>query len=90
MRSKRKTWILIVLLLAGALVGGFIGEFMSKYPYFAWMSFGGTNGYRELTAISLNPFIDAGVLRLGIDFALRINAGSIIGMIISVLVFSRL
>lgn len=90
MRGRRNTWILITLLLAGALAGGLMGEFMSKYPYFEWMSFGGVNGYRELVAISLNPLIDAGVLKLGIDFALRINAGSIIGMIIGVLVFSRI
>jgi len=90
MRGKRNPWLLVVLLLAGALIGGFVGEFLSRYPYFTWISFGGTNGYRELFGFSFTPLIDSGTLRLGFDVALRINAGSILGMIISILIFLRL
>ena len=90
MRNKRSWGLLIVLLLFGALAGGLLGEFLSQFSYFTWMSFGGTNGYKELFAFSLNPALDFRIVRFGFDFALKINAGSIIGMILALLVYARL
>jgi len=90
MRGKRNPWILVILLLFGALVGGLVGEALSGYEYLKWMSFGGTDGYRNLFAFSLDPLIDTRVLKLGINMALRVNAGSILGMLAGLLVFSRL
>lgn len=89
MRSRRNPWILCLLLLVGALVGGVAGEFLSQYPFFKWMSFGGANGYKDLFAFSLNPALDVRVLRFGFDFALRINAGSILGIILAIILFLR-
>lgn len=79
-----------MLLLAGALIGGFIGEFASRYPFFEWMSFGGRNGYREIFSFSLNPALDTYVMRFGFSFALRVNAGSILGMVIAIPIFMRI
>jgi hypothetical protein len=90
MRNKRNPWVLLLLLLAGALIGGIAGEFLSQYPYFSWMSFGGTKGYRELTAFSLDPVIDTNIIRFGMSFALRINMGSIIGMLLSIFIYIRI
>jgi hypothetical protein len=90
MRNKRNPWILIILLIFGALAGGFAGEFLVQYPYMSWIGFGGVNGYRELFSFSFNPLIDFKVFKFGFDLALRINAGSIIGMISGFLVFLKL
>jgi len=90
MRGYRNPWLLIVLLLTGALIGGFAGELLSRYSFFTWMNFGSADGYRELLSFSLDPAIDTGVLRFGINFALRLNAGSIIGMILGILLFMRI
>lgn len=90
MRGKRNAWLLIILLLSGAVIGGLIGEALSKYTYFSWMSFGGVNGYRNLIAFSLDPLIDARVLRLGLNFAVNINAGSVIGMVLAIFIYARL
>jgi len=90
MRSKKSPWVLCILLLFGALIGGIAGEFLCRYPFFAWMSFGGVNGYRELFAFTLAPAFDFRVVRLGLDFALRINGGSILGMIFAIILFIRI
>lgn len=90
MRNKRNPWVLLVLLLAGALIGGIAGEFLSQYSNFSWMSFGGTKGYRELFAFSLDPVIDTNIFRFGFNFALRINMGSIVGMILSIFVYIKI
>jgi len=90
MKTKRNPWVLLILLLFGALIGGIAGEFLSSFPYFRWMSFGGANGYRDLFAASLNPAFDFRVVRFGFDLAFRVNAGSILGMILAVIIFIRI
>lgn len=90
MRNGRNARVLVLLLLLGALAGGLAGEFLVRYPYFTWMSFGGANGYRELFAFSLHPAFDFRILSFGLDFALRVNAGSIIGMILGVILFVKI
>ncbi|MCR4435264.1 MAG: hypothetical protein QHH06_07990 [Clostridiales bacterium] len=89
MRSKRSPWILCLLLLSGALIGGIAGEYLSRLPYMGWMGFGGVNGYRDLFAFTLDPLIDVRVLRLGLNFALRVNAGSLIGIILGIILFIK-
>jgi F0F1-type ATP synthase assembly protein I len=89
MRNKRSPWLLVVLILSGALIGGLLSELLAGNPFFAWMSFGGANGYRELFAITFNPLVDSGVMRLGFDLALRVNAGSILGMILGILIYMK-
>ena len=90
MRSRRNPWLFILLILVGALAGGLTGEALSRHPYFAWMSFGGINGYKELLAFSFDPAIDVGIIRFGANFSLKINAGGVIGMILGLLIFLRL
>ena len=88
MRNRRSIGLLLLMLLFGALAGGIIGEFLSQYNYFKWMGFGGVNGYRELFAFAFGP-MDFRVIKFSFDFVLRINLGSIIGMILSVIIFFR-
>lgn len=90
MRNKKNPLFLFVLLLFGALIGGIAGEFLSRYPYLTWMSFGGVNGYRDLFAFSLNPAVDFRVIRFGFDFALKVNAGSIVGIILAFFAFLKI
>jgi len=89
MRGKRSSWLLVILLLAGAVIGGLVGEALAKNVYFSWMSFGGVNGYRNLIAFSMDPLIDARVLKLGFNFTVNVNAGSVLGMIVGIFVYLR-
>lgn len=90
MKNKHNPWILVLFLMAGALIGSFAGEYLSRFPYLAWMSFGGATGYRNLFAFSMNPLLDIRVLKLGLDVSLSINAGSIIGMILGILAYIKI
>lgn len=89
-RNKRSPWVLLVLVLIGGLIGGFLGEALSYNPYFTWMSFGGVNGYKELFSFSLKPAFDFRIIRFGFDLALNVNAGSIFGMIVAIIVYMRI
>jgi hypothetical protein len=90
MRNKKNPMLLFVLLLFGALIGGIAGEFLSRYPYMSWMSFGGVNGYRDLFSFSLNPALDFRVIRFGFNLALKVNFGSVVGIILAFFVFLKI
>jgi len=90
MRNKRSPLILLILLLFGALIGGILGELLSNLTYFKWMSFGGLNGYKDLFHFTLNPAMDFKVIKLGFDISFRINAGSILGIIIAFFTFLKM
>ena len=90
MRNRRSPFVLLLLLFFGALAGGLVGEFLSRFAGFEWISFGGVNGYKPLVSVSLNPLIDVRVLRFGFNFALDINAGSILGMGAGIFIYARL
>jgi hypothetical protein len=89
MKGKRNPWLLLVLLLFGALVGGIAGEALSGMRFFEWMSFGGKDGYRDLISFTLKS-MDFRVIKIGFDFALRVNAGSIIGIVLSIFAYMKL
>ncbi|MDD4496408.1 MAG: DUF4321 domain-containing protein [Eubacteriales bacterium] len=89
MRKSKSVWLLIVLVLLGATIGGFIGQLLSKYEFFSWMSLGGSSGYRELFSFSFNPLFDAHVLSMDFGMTLRVNAGSIIGMILAIILYYK-
>jgi hypothetical protein len=89
MRNKRNPWLLFVLLLFGALAGGIAGEALSGVSFLQWMSFGGKDGYRDLISFTLRS-VDFRVVKIGFDFALRVNAGSIIGIVLSIFAYMKM
>ncbi|NJD04017.1 MAG: hypothetical protein FIA99_15795 [Ruminiclostridium sp.] len=90
MRNRKSPWVLLLLILAGALIGGVAGGILAQSPSFAWVSLGGANGYRELIAFSKNPLFDTHVISLGFEFALRVNAGSLLGVILVIILYARM
>lgn len=87
MKVSKPFWYILIIILAGALCGGFLGEFLSQYQFFSWMSFGGT-GYR-LISLDLNPLINTHILEFGFNLAIRFNMGTIIGIFLFLLAFGR-
>ncbi|MBZ4645004.1 MAG: hypothetical protein PWR27_778 [Petroclostridium sp.] len=86
MKRERNIWLLLLLLLVGVVIGGFLGEFLSRYPYLSFLSYGKQFG------ISLDkPFLlDLHILKLSFALIFNINIASIIGIILSVVIFSKL
>lgn len=90
MRNRKSPWVLLLILFTGALIGGIAGELLFGYSGFAWIGLGGANGYRELFAYTFNPLVDTHFIRLGFDIAMRVNAGSLLGMILGIIVYAKI
>ena len=70
----KSTWMAILFIFAGLVIGGLLGEVAAKVDWLNWLSYGQTFGID-------NPFVlNMNVLTLTFAFALHINIASIIGM----------
>lgn len=76
MRNKN-FWILLVLILAGIVLGGFIGNMTAGVPMLSWLSFGQSFGIN----------LDLGILVITFGLSIKITMASIIGIVIALLVF---
>jgi len=79
-RSK-SSWTLLLLLLSGIVLGGFIGEMTANLPGLGWLNYGQSFGLN-------NPLVlNFGILVITFGLTIRITMASIIGVIIAILVY---
>ena len=74
----------ILFILAGLVIGGLIGNFASDINGLSWLAYGEEFGLRDPIILDLN------VLTLTLGLTIRINIASIIGVIISLIVYMKL
>lgn len=80
--SKRKNfWILLLLLLAGIVLGGFIGTMASDISWPAWLNFG------ESFGLDSPVVLDFGILVITFGLTIKITMASIIGVIIAIITY---
>lgn len=83
MRNKN-FWVLLLMLLAGIVLGGFIGNLAEGVSWLLWLNFGETFGLH--TPLTL----DLGILVLTFGMTIRITMASIIGVATAVIVYRYL
>ena len=80
MRSKN-SWALLLILLSGIVLGGFIGEMTAKIPGLTWLNFGQSFGLKDPMVLNF------GILVITFGLSIRITMASIIGVIIAILTY---
>ncbi|MBR0427131.1 MAG: DUF4321 domain-containing protein [Clostridia bacterium] len=73
----------ILFILAGLVIGGLIGNFASGINGLGWLAYGEEFGLRDPIILDLN------VITLTLGLTIRINIASIIGVIISLVVYRK-
>lgn len=74
-------WILLILLLAGIVLGGFLGSLAEGVSWLSWLNFGQTFGIH-------NPVVlDLGVLILTFGITIKITMASILGVVIALTIY---
>ena len=78
--GSKNAWALFLLILAGIVLGGFIGVLAEGVPALSWLSYGQTFGVE--TPIVLN----LGLVVITFGLTIKITIASIIGVIISIFI----
>lgn len=79
--SRKNSWALFLLLLAGIVLGSFIGYLSQNVSFLSWLSYGKTFGLESPVVLNL------GVLILTFGLTIDINIASIIGVIIAIIIY---
>lgn len=80
MRNKN-FWILLLLLLSGIVLGGFLGSLAEGISWLSWMNFGQSFGLD--TPLVLN----FGVLVITFGLSIKITMASIIGVAVALIIY---
>lgn len=82
-KGKTNYWIAVLFILAGVVVGGFLGEYLGRISFLAWLNYGKSFGIT-------NPLkIDLGVIALQFGLTIRFTIAGIIGIAIAVFAFRK-
>lgn len=79
--SNKNGWVLLLLMLAGIVVGGFIATLAEKSAAFSWLSYGQSFGLDKPLHLNL------GLVVLTFGFTIHITIGSIIGLVIAAVIY---
>lgn len=81
LKSSKNAWALFLLLLAGIVLGGFIGTLTANISFLSWLNYGQTFG------LSSPVVLDLGIIVLTFGMTIRITIASIIGVILSIFIY---
>lgn len=82
--TNGKFWLFWILLFAGIILGGLLGQLASEVSFLSWLAYGESFGLTQPLAL------DLGVVQLSFSIMVNLNVASIIGVIFGVLVYKWL
>lgn len=83
MRSKNG-WVLLVMVLSGVVLGGFIGMLTANVSGLNWLNYGQSFG------IETPIVLDLGLLVLTFGLTIHISIASIIGVVLAIIIYRKL
>lgn len=81
--KDKSTWVYIVFIFAGLVIGGLIGELTHGINGLWWLSYGQSFGLESPMVINLS------VITITFALMIKINIASIIGMAIGIFIYRK-
>ena len=85
---KKQSLILLLLMLAGVVLGGFLGYLAKDVSWLAWLNYGQTFGLTGANGTAL--VLDLGVLALQFGLQIKITIASILGIVAAFFLYRKL
>lgn len=79
--NNKNFWILLILLLTGIVLGGFLGSLAEGISWLAWLNFGQSFGLDSPLVLNL------GMLVITFGLSIKITLASILGVAVALLVY---
>ncbi|MBR5816964.1 MAG: DUF4321 domain-containing protein [Anaerotignum sp.] len=83
-RSSQNIWVLVLLMLAGVVLGGFIGNALGGISALSWLNYGSSFG------LSSPLMLDLGVLTLQFGMTIRFTIAGIIGIVLAFFIYRKM
>lgn len=85
----KNNWALFLLILAGLVVGSFLGHLTKDVDILKWLNYGIDFAIGDVNNNNIVT-LDLGVLVLNFGFRLKITIGSVIGAIAAVFIYKKI
>lgn len=82
--SGKNGWVLVLLLLAGVVIGGFIGDMCGGISALSWLAYGKTFG------LTSPLILDLGIIVLSFGLTIKFTIAGIIGIIIAAIIYQKM
>lgn len=82
--ATKNMWVLLILLLAGVVIGGAIGEYLGNISFLNWLKYGMEFGLTSPLSL------DLGILKLQFALSFKFTISGIIGIIIAIIAFKNI
>ncbi len=79
--GSKNAWALFLMLLAGIVIGGFIGSLTKDMSALNWLSYGQSFGLNDPIVL------DLGVLVVTFGLSINISIASIIGVVLAIIIY---
>ena len=79
--GRKHFWILLIMLLAGIVLGGFMGQLANGISWLSWLNFGQSFGLDSPLVINF------GILVITLGLTIKITMASIIGIAIALIIY---
>lgn len=84
-----RTWVLLLLMLCGVVIGSFLGLLTKDISWLSWLDYGMTFGIGS-GAGSGAMVLNLGVITLTFGLSIKISIASILGVVIAFLIYRKL
>lgn len=82
--SSQNIWVLLLLMLAGVVLGGFIGSALGGISVLSWLNYGSDFG------LSSPIVLDLGVLVVQFGLTIRFTIAGIIGILLAFILYRKM
>ena len=82
--KSKSTWILIIIIFSGLVIGGLLGDLATQVDSLKWLSYGQEFGLEQPIILNLS------IIKLTFAFMIKINIASIIGLVIAIIIYRYL
>lgn len=79
--GSKNPWILLVLMLAGIVLGGFLGTLTESIQGLSWLNYGQSFGLDSPIVLNL------GILVVTFALSIKITIASILGLLIAAIIY---
>lgn len=85
---KKNSLVLLLLMLAGVVLGGFIGTLTKDISWLSWLDYGNSFGLTSADGSAL--VLDLCVLTLQFGLRIKITIASILGIVLAFFLYRKL